>query len=448
MFISAVIIIFYPSPLSHSLVNEDYVFIGRIKNYFSLYDTFITQFFNIEFYRPITQTIFYFISYKLFNLNPVGYHIFILALFIANNFLVFEIAEKLTQRKDLALIASIFYASRIKIHFFPVYSISAGFQETGMAFFMLCTILLYLLYCKERNVLLYISSLICSLFAALSKETSVILPALIFLLEMYLCTLNIKQHLRKITLRLIPFCIPTMIHISRLYLISSKFIEGAYSVGFSLHALVDNMIFYLTNPINQRFESFIVLIIFLTAFIFENRKYTIVSLAWFFIGLSPFLLLRHHASGYYLSISLFGFSLLFSSGIKYYYDKFSVSKYVLPPILVIIFMTFAHYNVVNKEYLADLIAQEKITNNVLTYFKNNYPTFPPNSLIYIKNSDIEMNFALGGASGIKILYSNNISVYFEGVSKKLPMKYNQVYYFYYDHDKAILQYIDKSNIVK
>jgi hypothetical protein len=161
--------------------------------------------------------------------------------------------------------------------------------------------------------------------------------------------------------------------------------------------------------------------------------------------LAPFIFLQYHPTAYYLSISLVGLSFLFSAGVKYYYDKFSVSKYVLPPILVIIFMTFAHYNVKNKEYLADLIAHEKVANNVLTYFKNNFPTFPPDSLIYIKNSDIEMNYALGGVSGIKILYRDNISVYFEGVSKKLPMKYNQTYYFRYDPNKATIQFVKKSN---
>jgi 4-amino-4-deoxy-L-arabinose transferase-like glycosyltransferase len=125
-------ILYYPSFECH-FKTEDFTLIEDARNNFSSYNSFVTEFFSPQFYRPITRRIFFSISYALFELNPTGSRIINIILFILNNFLVYEIASILTKRKDVALIASIFYFTR-GAHLIAIYWITVGFQDNGVAF--------------------------------------------------------------------------------------------------------------------------------------------------------------------------------------------------------------------------------------------------------------------------------------------------------------------------
>jgi 4-amino-4-deoxy-L-arabinose transferase-like glycosyltransferase len=147
-------ILYYPSFECH-FKTEDFTLIEDAKYNFSFYNSFVTEFFSPQFYRPITRRIFFSISYALFELNPTGYRIINIILFILNNFLVYEIASILTKRKDIALIAAIFYFTR-GAHLIAIYWITVGFQDNGVAFSVLCTILLYLQHINsEKNFFIY-----------------------------------------------------------------------------------------------------------------------------------------------------------------------------------------------------------------------------------------------------------------------------------------------------
>jgi len=446
LFILAITIILYYSSFWHGFIQDDFTFIERAKNNFNLYDIFISQFFNGAFYRPISREIFYSVSYALFNLNPLGYHIISFAFFVSNCFLVYGIAERLLKRKDVALVASIFYASR-GAHFTAVYWI-AGFQEICMTFFVLCSVLLYLLYIEKKNKTLYISSLICSLFALMSKETSIILPLLILLIEIHRGQkFKISQNLKTLIYRISPFCLITLIYISRLFLIHAMISSGAYKMKFSLDLLFQNLAFYITNSFNNTFEIFILSMLILVAFLeIENRKCSLLSVIWFFVGLLPFIFLERHSYPYYLSLSLVGLSVLLSIGVKYCYDRVTLSRYVLTLILLVIFIISASGSINAKENLSAITIQEKTACNILSDLKDNFSYFPDGSLIYIRNSDERMYWALGFGSAIRLYYGNNISIYFEGVTNEFPTKYSQIYYFNYDNDT--LSFICKSEELK
>ncbi len=175
--------LYYPSFECH-FKTEDFTLIEDARNNFSFYNWFVTDFFSSQFYRPITRHVFFFISYTLFELNSTGYRIINIILFIVNNLLVYEIASTLTKRRDIALIASIFYLTR-GAHLIAIYWITVGFQDNGVTFWVFCTTWLYLKHINSENKLFYISSLICAFCALLSKEISIILPALILLTELY-----------------------------------------------------------------------------------------------------------------------------------------------------------------------------------------------------------------------------------------------------------------------
>ena len=443
LLIFAVVAILYHSSLQYNFISDDYGLIERAKNGFNFYNIFVVKFLQRHFYRPITCDVFYSISYNLFKLNPLGYRIVCLALFILNNCLVYEIARRLTKRRGLAIITSIFYVSR-GAHSQAIYWIAAGYQESGMAFFVLCSIFLYLQFLHHGNKLFYVSSLICSIFALLSKEASVILPLLILIIEIYVQEFNTAFNLKTLIRRVAPFFMVTLLYFARVYIIGKMAaggFGGFYKMEFSLYVLLKNIAYYITLSVNTQVEIFMVcILVFLALLKGENRKYAIFSILWFFIGLLPFVFLEKHGRPYYLSVSLVGFSFLLSIGIKYICDRIYSMRYVLGLILLFICIICARINIANDQYIKNIDVYEKFTSNFLSDLKHSFPSFPDGSLIYIKDSNYGICWLLCYGAVIKLNYENNISVYFEGLSKKLPVKYSHIYYFNYDPDKATINF--------
>ena len=438
-------ILYYPSFECH-FKTEDFTLIEDARNNFSLYNSFVTEFFSPQFYRPITRRIFFSISYALFELNPTGSRIINIILFILNNFLVYEIASILTKRKDIALIASIFYFTR-GAHLIAIYWITAGFQENGVAFWVLSTILLYLQYINSENKLFYISSLMCSIFALLSKENSVILPALIFLIEIYKQNSKGDINYKILLLRIIPFfMLALIICLPRIYILRPLILDSPYKMQFSFSVFFNNIAFYVFNSFNNYIEILLLGTLSLLAFLdSENRKFAYFSIAWFLIGLLPQLFLAEHPRPYYLNISLVGFSILLSVGMKYMCEKIHTMKYLVAIVLLSACIVSARINIHTNEYVKSFYEYEKFINNILANLKNAFPSFPDNSLIYIKNVSPDMVWLLGYGSVISLNYNNKLAVYFEGFSKKLPEKYSRTFYFKYETNSYTLKFIEEKS---
>ena len=349
--------------------------------------------------------------------------------------------------KCLALATPLFYASRIRIHDTPVYWIPAGFQELGMAFFMLSAILGYIIYITHRKTAWYIASLTCALLAALSKEASISLPLLILLMDIYLIKGSIQKTFQTLMFRIAPFFLISLIQLTRWYVIRSGIAVGQYSMDFSLNSLYDNTIFSVANLFNGRYEILLLVLPFLMAFInYKTRRDAVLLTLIFFVSLLPFIFLKGHLEAYYMSISGAAIALVFASGLSYFYEKFPLNKYILLPFFIAVFTITAHYDIVQKrkhhELISTFIGVDKLTQNVLTYFKTTFPSFPDNSLIYIENSDLELMFALGRGAAIKLNYKNNISVYFEGMTQAFPSNYSKLYCFKYNPGTQELQVIE------
>lgn len=446
-FIIFIIILAFPRPIFSGFTCEDYIFIERAKSSFSFYNTFIREFAANRFYRPITRTVFYLLSYKLFNLHSEKYYILTKVLFILNCLILFEIAAQLMGTKRLALAAPLFYASRIRIHDMPTYLIPAGFQESGMAFFMLSAILAYVVYVKHRNTFWYIASLTCALLATLSKEASISLPFLVLLVDIYLIKGSIQQNIKSRLFKIAPFFLFSLIQLTRWYVIQSWIAVGHYSMDFTLNTLCENIIFSVKNLFNGRYEILILVPLFLIAYIKHTARRDAVILALvFFVSLLPFIFLKNHLEAYYLSISAAAAALIFATGLRYFYEKFFLNKYILPPLFAAVFIITANYDIVQKrkhhELYSAFIAVDKIAQNVLTYFKTAFPSFPDNSLIYIQNDDSELSYALGGGAAIRLNYKNTIAVYFEGTTQNIPLNYSNLYCFKYHPATKELKLID------
>ncbi len=142
------------------------------------------------YFRPITSLTF-FLDYKIWGLNPIGYHLTSLLfhslcafqLYITTALLLNQIQFPKNHVKTLSLLATFIFLI-LPIHGEAVCWISAR-SDLIVTFFCLTAFNLYLAYQKTHLKSYLISSYIVFFCALLSKETAIIYPGLVFLYKIY-----------------------------------------------------------------------------------------------------------------------------------------------------------------------------------------------------------------------------------------------------------------------
>jgi tetratricopeptide (TPR) repeat protein len=130
------------------------------------------------FYRPIFQ-LWLLINYKLFGLHTTGWHLSSLLLHLLATFLVFELIRRILNDELVAGISAFLFGLH-PIHVESVTWIS-GSTDPLMAVFCLSALLCYLKSCREKQAHWLVVSWFLYAAAIFSKETAIVLPALIFL---------------------------------------------------------------------------------------------------------------------------------------------------------------------------------------------------------------------------------------------------------------------------
>ncbi|MFA5251012.1 MAG: tetratricopeptide repeat protein [Phycisphaerae bacterium] len=149
-------------------------------------------------YFPMTYTVFR-LEYKLWGLNPAGYHLVNIFIHITNAFLVWLVLSKL--RIPGAWLAAGIFA----LHPVNVESVAwvTELKNILMAFFSLLSILAWLQFIKRpaaeiKGRLLYALSLTLYALALLSKTTACTLPVVMLLILWFKKVPTLKRHLRLI----------------------------------------------------------------------------------------------------------------------------------------------------------------------------------------------------------------------------------------------------------
>ncbi len=221
-------------------------------------------------------------------------------------------------------------------------------------------------------------------------------------------------------------------------------LDSPYKMHFSLNVFFKNIAFYAFHSFNNSIEIFVLGALSLIAVISnENRKTALLSLTWFLIGLLPQVFLAEHPRPYYLNISLLGFSILLSIGLKYICEKLYTMKYLLIIVVLSLCIVSARIAMHTSEYVKSFYEYETFINTIVSDLKNDFPSFPDNSLIYIKNVSPDMVWLLGYGSVISLNYNNKLAVYFEGFNKKLPEEYPRIFCFKYDTNRHTLKFIEE-----
>jgi tetratricopeptide (TPR) repeat protein len=338
-------------------------------------------------YRPV-RSVLYALSYKLWGLNPSGYHFQAILAHLTCTLLIYFIVSEITKKNLIAFMSALIFGVH-PIHTEAVTLITASFDTIGIALFLAS----FYLYLKSQSNQgktnkLAIASVILALFAFFTYELTLTLPLLIVLYD--LCFKKIeKNNMSKSLKAYSPYFIGLLFYIFVRFFILDITSRGTYLAGsFYLTMLTMTKsflkyflitLFPINLNVNHRISegilslvhadlneqailaqsifnlnilfSIIVLIGLLIIAVKSFKKYPIISfcIGWFFIGLAPvsniiprIALLAEK----YTYIPSFGLCLLLSSLI---YNSFRLSpdkykkhiKTVLTLLFVFIILSYS-----------------------------------------------------------------------------------------------------------
>lgn len=334
-------LIAYLNSFPNSFVWDDEILIignDYIKNFSN-----IPKIFTVDTYHWITESNFYrplfslslMLDYRLWQLNPFGYHLTNFALHLFNTFLVFCLVNLFTTQLKIPLIASLFYLVH-PVHTQAVTYISG--RADLLAFFFILTSVLFFAKITQKigagfKGIFYFLAAISFIFALLCKEIVLILPFILLLYDY--CFGDISKRLKGHAV----FFSIAVIYI----IIRSKFMpfssDGmlSESLFIKLINLPKVVIFYLLLlffPWNLRIErpfplseslnlpvllsAFILVVISRWIFRNRNKKVLLFSALWFFISLLPvvniILPLNAMVADHWLYLPSVGFFIILAYG--------------------------------------------------------------------------------------------------------------------------------------
>jgi hypothetical protein len=360
---------------------------------------------------------------------------------------VYETVSLVTKRKDAGFLAMIFYLTRAT-HCSTILWISPGFQQMESTLFMLGAFYFFARYKQSLLLRFYLSSVLCAILCTLSRESSIVLPALIIVLE-YAWRKSLKNFFSMGTaFRVLPFCLIALIPLSRLVLDTSLSLnqQEFYVTEYSLPVITKNLSFAILNSFNTVPEMCILAVwVIITVLRRGQGKFVFSACGLFLVGIVTQLSLTHNLREKCLTFSLIGIAMLLSLGLKTVQARFPRYKsYLVIILLTLFFTTFATARLSSKS-CRTYFEIEQISRGTITSLKKKFPEFPDKSLIYIQNSDETLMWTLLHNKAIQIFYNDSISVCHEGLSKKehLPKQCSGIYVFnYINNELQFIRFID------
>lgn len=388
---------------------------------------------SASFYRPLSTQVFFYIFHSLFGLNAFFYYLFGLLLF----------ALILLQLKNLVLVlfpkispitALVVYGFSVT-NFTRLYFLSA-YQELFLSLFALLALNAHLRSQGKKTLLFFI-------LALLSKETAVVIPGLILLIDLYQGKLKLSRHL--------PLFLFTAIYLY-LRLFHFGLAEGdTYIWDFSPKMALNTLMwytlwsfgapellvdyiggglrpiprFYTDYPFFSYFILFFLLVL-LTSFAFlifrslkKNLRQYLFTGLFFVVPLLPVLFLPHHKFTLELGLPLVGFSLLFALVANSAKGKWGTLLLGLFLILNLSmnYLTYTRHYSVNRS---------RLSHRLYDYLTTQYPQYPSDPLYFTDPDNAgrfedyakQLSLATSRADMFKVIYNDpNLVFYFDGINQ-------------------------------
>jgi len=146
-------------------------------------DIYNSRFTNTVYYRPL-QVISYAVDYRIWGMNPAGFHLSSILLHYLNGVLVFLLIKDLSGKNNVAFITALFFIINPVNQ--GVVSYVSGRSDGLFLFFGLLSMLSFVLFRKTGRKPFQGACALLLVFSVLSKEIAVIIPLLILLMDILL----------------------------------------------------------------------------------------------------------------------------------------------------------------------------------------------------------------------------------------------------------------------
>ena len=317
-----------------------------------------------SFYRPV-QTLTYMLDYHFWGLDEKGYHITNTAWHIAVALVLFWLVNILFHQRRIALLAGLFFVVH-PIHTEAVSYIS-GRAEPLSAFFILLSFILYAKNLQTKNTGLYFGMILSFVIALLSKESSLIFPAILLLYHFsfkkkikpgpFLSVLGVTSVYLLLRFTLLKDLLSYTSYVSgstvapttlfermpRFFVAITNYLK-LLIVPHNLHMEYGNTLFSFTDV-----KAILGVVIVFGLLIYalrkkENNTLVFFSFGWFFIALLPVSNLypiNAYMAEHWLYLPSIGFFLVLSQGLGVLYRNRGWR--VFAAVLVVILLTLSTF---------------------------------------------------------------------------------------------------------
>ena len=290
-------ILIVKNPLIRSLKSLPLIFRSSLYDYSAILLKPYTRM-----YRPL-QLLTYSVDYRIWRLNPWGFHLSNVFLHLLNSILVYYLLLIIFKNNVLSQVVGLLFLVH-PIHTSVVLYIS-GRADLLVCFFMLLSMMMFLKFIKLKSKICYAMSLVFALLALFSRENALILFLFIILV------LTITKAKFRDYLYVLPFMALDLIYILfRFSLFGSHAIDANFNfmpLSFQilnflniipryllLLAVPTNLYLFRTTPFITSLSDIRLLLVaaftFLSIFLFikyRKNKIASFSILWFSIGIIP-----------------------------------------------------------------------------------------------------------------------------------------------------------------
>lgn len=427
-------LILFSQGLSHFFVADDFTWLKWAAA--TLPHDLTQNFMNAQgfFYRPLDKTLVFFL-YNFFAFSPQGYHSVSLFLHIAISLGVYLLGLYVVRKKMWAFFAAFLFMISPQnsevLFWFSTISIPLS------SLFLIFSVLTYVVSRDKTSKALYLVSLLLGILSLLSYEMAVILPLLIIICEVTLCTK--KTQMKKIIL-LFPFI---MLDIIYLWVRSHANVvplsgDYAYNLSHFLPNVIGNGLGYLGffftgentflwyQPLRQLLRPFallmgisvVVVLVGMLSFMYKKHvmqkvlhsSSLLFALSWTIVSLLPFIGLGNISMryGYFAGI---GFAFLVVYFLQMFYERMYNKRIAAVGIIVgsIVFFVWT-YGVIGKA-ANEWNKAGLITEETLATFRYQYPGLEKSSHLYFVNVPIKYGnawvFPVGLKDGLWFIYRDD-----------------------------------------
>ncbi|MBP7652123.1 hypothetical protein KA977_01790 [Candidatus Dependentiae bacterium] len=367
-----------------------------------------------EFFRPAIS-LFYFFHYSFFGINASVLHFNSLIIFLLSASILYCISNSITKSDFIS------YVSAILFILFPSIIPHSSFialdsGELLALFFILLTLYLYI---KNINCIIIIFSAFC---AYCSKETTYILPMILFLYDLIIK----KQKLNKIFKKnfiLIGFS--TIFFLYRFMLFNGASKHGYPHSKNNILLIFFDKLSALLNSYNCKSILIIFIFLIFLYLIKKNKSFKFIRiitfyLIWLLFTIIPIISrsIKEIDNIHYLFSPALPFVMLISIFFWFLYIASYKNKTIC--ILIILFLGIIYFINIKNSFLWNNIAV--LRNNIAYNAKNEIlKNSAKNNIIIIKN------YFIGGFN-ILTSIENNISLLLDGTDKKtcFNMSYEKI----------------------